>query len=502
MLQLNDRAPAHGAPSDPVAASPEPVDPAEDFTARNRLVITILIVSAFVVILNETIMAVALPRLMDALGVSANAVQWLTTAFLLTMATVIPVTGFLIQRIDTRPLFLMAMSLFAFGTLCAALSPNLYFLIAARIVQALGTAIMMPLLMTTVMTLVPPDRRGPVMGNISLVISVAPAIGPAISGIVLYYLPWPFLFWLVLPIALAALAFGALRIQNVTQTRYAPLDYLSVPLSAVAFGGLVYGLSGFGVAADATPAIPPVYAIGIGALAMAAFVWRQFGLQRRDGALLDFRTLTARNYRFGLAVLLIVSLALFGTIILLPIYMQNVLGIDTLQTGLMLLPGGLLMGLLGPQVGKLYDRIGPRPLIVPGAIVVSGVLWALTFLTTDTSIWAIFAGHLAFSIGLAFMFTPLFTVSLSSVKPELYSHGSALLGSSQQVAAAAGVALFVAILSARSAGLLAEGVATPGALTGGITAAFTVGAVISMLGIGVALFIRRAPVMQGVSAHH
>lgn len=494
MFSLTDQTPA-AAPSDSSAAT-------EDFTARNRLVIVILIVSAFVVILNETIMTVALPRLMDALGVSANAVQWLTTAFLLTMAVVIPVTGFLIQRINTRPLFLLAMSLFAFGTLCAALSPNLYFLIAARVVQALGTAIMMPLLMTTVMTLVPADRRGPVMGNISLVISVAPAIGPAISGIVLHYLTWPFLFWLVLPIALAALALGALRIENVTETRYAPLDLLSVPLAAVAFGGLVYGLSGFGVAAGSEVAVQPPVSIGVGAVAMALFVWRQIGLQRRDKALLDFRTLQARNYRVGLFVLLITSVCLFGTIILLPIYLQNVLGIDTLQTGLMLLPGGLLMGLLGPQVGKLYDRIGPRPLVVPGAVVVSGVLWALTFLGTGTSIWAIFAGHLVLSVGLACIFTPVFTVSLSSVKPGLYSHGSALLGSSQQVFGAAGVALFVAIMSARSAGLLAESTDSASALTAGITAAFTVGAIVSMLAIAAAFFIRRAPETDGTPAPH
>ncbi|MEO8531844.1 MAG: MFS transporter, partial [Deltaproteobacteria bacterium] len=224
------------------------VEPAvtPDLRSRNALVILILLTSTFVVILNETIMSVALPRLMEDLNAKASAVQWLTTAFLLTMAVIIPVTGFLIQRVNTRPLFIIAMSLFSLGTLAGALSPTLGFLIAARVIQAAGTAIMFPLLMTTVMTLVEQERRGKVMGDISLAISVAPAIGPAISGVILNYLDWRFMFWLVLPVSLGALAFGWKKIQNVTTPRHVPVDYISVPLSALAFGGLVYGLSSFG----------------------------------------------------------------------------------------------------------------------------------------------------------------------------------------------------------------------------------------------------------------
>jgi len=464
-----------------------------DFTSRDMLVIGILLISTFVVILNETIMSVALPRLMDALGASASAVQWLTTAFLLTMAVTIPVTGFLIQRANTRPLFILAMSLFSAGTLAAALAPGLEFLIVARIVQALGTAIMFPLLMTTVMTLVPPHRRGPMMGNISLVISVAPAIGPAISGIILNYLSWRWMFGLILPIALLALWIGGRRMLNVTTPRFAPVDFLSVPISALAFGGLVYGLSSFGEPARAAANTLGFAAIGVGAVAMAAFIWRQLALQKTDRPLLDLRTFASKNFSISVTMMAISMMALFGVVILLPIYMQNVLGFDTLRTGLLLLPGGLLMGLLGPIVGRLYDRFGPAPLIVPGSIVVSAVLWAMTLLGPDTFWVNILIGHLAISVGLAFLFTPLFTVSLSSVKPELYSHGSALLGSIQQVAGAAGVALFVAIMSARSAAAIAAGADPVRALSGGITGAFTIGAMISLMAIIAALFIRRAP---------
>lgn len=465
--------------------------------ARNRRVISILLVATFVVILNETIMSVALPPLMEAFDASASAVQWLTTAFLLTMAVTIPVTGFLIQRNHTRPLFFLAMGLFSLGTLSAALSPNLEFLIAARVVQALGTAVMMPLLMTTVMTLVPPKMRGQVMGNISIVISVAPAIGPALSGLILNYFTWPWLFWLVLPISLLVLVIGGRLITNVTTPRYAPVDVISVPMSAIAFGGIVYGLSSFGeVASDigeSAPLISGKWALVIGVVFMALFVWRQLTLQKNDKALLDFRTFKSGNFAIAVSMMAINMATLFGIIILLPFYLQNVLGFDTLKTGLLLLPGGLVMGLLAPRVGRLYDKYGPRRLLLPGAIIVSAVMWAMTLLGPDTSYINILIGHITISVGLALIFTPLFTVSLSSVRPELYSHGSAMLGSVQQVAAAAGVALFIAIMSSRNVSLLAAGTEPALALSTGITTAYTVGAIISLLGVGLAFFIRRPP---------
>src|SRR5688572_17377813 len=180
------------------------LDASASLDTRNRLVINLLLVSAFVVILNETIMSVAIPPLMQSLDVTAAAAQWVTTAFLLTMAVVIPMTGFLLQRLHTRTIFVLAMTLFSTGTLAAALAPDLELLVVARVIQASGTAIMLPLLMTTVMTLVPQETRGKTMGDIMMVISVAPAIGPVLSGLVLNYLHWRWLFVLVLQIGRAS----------------------------------------------------------------------------------------------------------------------------------------------------------------------------------------------------------------------------------------------------------------------------------------------------------
>jgi DHA2 family lincomycin resistance protein-like MFS transporter len=316
--------------------------------------------------------------------------------------------------------------------------------------------------------------------------------------LILYYLHWRWLFVLVLPIALASLWLGARRIENVTTPRAAPLDVPSVILSAFAFGGSVWGLSLLGVPRQ--PGVPPAWIpLVVGALAMVVFVHRQLALQRTSSALLDLRTFGSRDFTIPLVMFVILMLALFGTIIVLPIYLQNVLGISTLQTGLLLLPGGLLMGLLGTPVGRRYDRVGPAKLVIPGVLIVTIVLWAMTLLGTRTPVEYILVGHVVMSVGFALLFTPLFTVCLSSVRPDLYSHGSAILGSFQQVAGAAGVALFVALMSAQTARLAAAGAEQAEALAGGIRTAFLCGAIFALLAVAIAFLIRKpvAPAMPG-----
>lgn len=482
----------------------EPVDTAHDETAaeqpasngrRNMIVIGLLLVSAFVVFLNETVMNVALPDIMDDLGVEPATGQWLTTAFLLTMAVVIPITGFLLQRLNTRTVFLMAISLFTAGTLAAALAPMFSVLVIARVVQASGTAIMMPLLMTTVLTLIPPSDRGRIMGRISIVMSVAPALGPTLSGLILSVFPWPFVFWFVLPFGLAALLLGMRWMQNVTEPRAVPLDVLSVILSAFGFGGLVYGLSLIGENARGEAMVQPWIPLVVGALALGAFIVRQLLLQRGDRALLDLRVFTARNFTFSIALLCISMIALFGTIIILPIYVVDVLGLEPLVIGLILLPGGLLMGLLGPLVGRLYDRVGPTPLVVPGTVILSAVFWGMTLLDETSPVWWVLVAHLALSVGLALLFTPVFTSGLGALKPHLYSHGSAIVGTLQQVAGAAGTALFVALMVSQAAALEQTGASTEAATAGGMHLAFMLGGFLSFGAIALACFIRR-PVDQ------
>ncbi len=476
----------------------DPVDGVDESSPRrsapmaagDRAVIAVLLVSTFVVILNETIMVVALPVLLTDLQVEPSVGQWLTAGFLLTMAVVIPVTGFLIRRVPTRSLYRVAMTLFSVGTLVAALAPGFAVLLVARVVQAGGTAIMLPLLMTAVMTLVPPTRRGAVMGNISIVISVAPAIGPAVSGAVLNLLGWRFVFWLVLPIALAALALGLRRMVDIGEPTAIPIDVVSVVLSALGFGGLVYALSVLGQSGGTVSPVAVGTWFTVGVLALVAFVARQLVLQRTDRALLDLRTFRSLTFTMATAIMMLLMATLLGTIVLLPIYLQYVLVLTPLATGLLLLPGGLLMGLLGPVVGRLYDRVGARALLVPGTVATSAALWSTTLLGTESSILAVLGFHLLLSVGLAFVFTPLFTAGLGAVAPHLYSYGSAIFGTTQQLAGAAGVALLVSVLSIRSADLAAGGASSIEQTAGGVHAAFVVAAWLSMLAIAGAFFVR------------
>jgi len=490
--------PAPEALADPADA----VVVAPDHTKRNNRVIWLLLSATFVVILNETIMSVAIPRLMDDLRIDAVAAQWLSTAFMLTMAVVIPITGFLLQRFSTRSIFIAAMSLFSLGTLSAAVAPGFEVLVGARVIQASGTAIMLPLLMTTLMTLVPPARRGRTMGNVSIVISVAPAIGPTISGFILNYLDWRWIFLIVLPIALVMLLIGTKYVENVTEPTKVKIDMLSVVLSAFGFGGLLYGLSQAGEASAAGTMTELWVSIGVGTVSLAAFIIRQLLLQRQNRALLDLRTFKAPIFSVAIVLMAISTASMFGVIIVLPLYLVHVLHLDTLSTGLLLLPGGVVMGVLAPFVGRLYDRFGPAPLVVPGAIIVSLTLWSLTLITENTSPMMLLAAHVAFSIGLALMFTPLFTAGLGAVAPHLYSHASALVGTVQQVAGAAGTALLVAVLSAQTTALVGTGEAVDMATAGGVRLAFMVAAIISLVAVVGAFFIRKpADVPDGIIAH-
>lgn len=462
--------------------------PAGRLSARDRKIITTLLVAAFVVILNETIMGVALPRLMVELDLDANTVQWLSTAFMLTMGVVIPTTGFLLQRLTTRTVFVLALSLFCAGTALAAVAPGFWILLLGRIIQASGTAVMLPLLMTTILNLVPIERRGVVIGNISIAISVAPAIGPTVSGLVLQYLSWRFMFIVVLPIALAALIYGAKTLINVGHPGEQKLDVPSVILTVPAFGGIVFGLSRFSEGGSGLGVALTSLAVGI--VSLIAFGLRQRRLADGGSPLLDLRAFDFGMFRLALLVLCIAMVALFGSVILLPIYLQNIRGLSSLQTGLLLLPGGVLMGVLGPVVGRLLDRYGPPVLAAGGAALLTATLWGFSTVDAGTPVWLLLIMHMATMASLAGLFTPAFTTGLNPLPPRLYSHGSAILTTLQQVAGAAGTALLVMIMAARASTLTASGTPEDLALNGGIALAFVVAAVIAAPVIVAAAFLR------------
>ncbi|MFY9713675.1 MAG: MDR family MFS transporter [Microbacterium sp.] len=458
---------------------------------KDMRVIWVLLTAAFVAILNETTMGMAIPHLIKDLGISPLAAQWVTSAFMLTMAVVIPTTGFLLRRFTTRQIFLAALALFSLGTLLAAIALGFEMLLAARVVQASGTALMMPLLMTTMMNLVPPSARGRMMGRVSTVISLAPALGPTMSGFLLDHFGWRSIFVVVLPIALVAMFVGWRWLTDVGETTQAPLDVLSIILSAFGFGGIVYGLSQIGALAGggAGSAAPLIIALSVGVIGLALFLWRQVILQRADDALLDLRVFTSGAFSLAMAQMFLLSLAFFGTITVVPLFLQDGLGLPAVDAGLAVLPGALAMGLLGPVIGRIYDARGTRILLIPGSILAAGTLWFYTTLTVGTSVWVVVAAQTLLSVGLALSFTPLFTASLASLTPKFYSYGSAVIGTVQQVAGAAGIAVMVALftLVVNANG----GTEVPEAVAAGSQIAFLIGAVIASVTVIGAFFIRK-----------
>ncbi|MFI5960371.1 MDR family MFS transporter [Cryptosporangium sp. NPDC051539] len=476
-----------------IAAAPE-ISRRPQLRREDRTLIALLLVSTFVVIFNETVMSLALPHLMTDLDISASTAQWVTTGFLLTMSVVIPATGFIMERFSVRQIYIAAMVLFSTGTLVAALAPGFPLLLTGRVIQAMGTGVMLPLLITTVMNLVPEHMRGRVMGVISIVISVAPAVGPTVSGVVLSRLSWRWLFLVVLPIALFSLVLGALKVRNVTTPRPARLDVLSLLLSAVGFGGLIYGLSSLGDASGHTPVAPWIPVL-VGVIALVLFARRQFTVT--GDPLLDLRVFGRRDFTVSTFVTLAGFVALFGGLILMPIYLQTVRDVSTLAAGLLVLPGGIAMGALSPLVGRLFDRFGPRPLVIPGAVVLSSALWLLATVGPTTALAVVVLLHVMLMSALALMVTPLMTSALGSLPSGLYGHGSAVLSTLQQLAGAAGTALFITVLSRTTASEFAAGATEKAATADGVSDAFIAGGVVSLVAVVAALLVRRTAAVDG-----
>jgi len=467
--------------------------------AKDMAVIWVLLAAAFVAILNETTMGMAIPHLITDLGITPIAAQWVTSAFMLTMAVVIPITGFLLRRFTTRQMFLSAIALFSVGTLLAALATGFPMLLGARVVQASGTAVMMPLLMTTIMNLVPAASRGRMMGRVSVVISLAPAIGPTMSGFLLDHFGWRAIFVVVLPIALVAMFIGWRWLTNVGETMHAPIDALSIVLSAFGFGGLVFGLSQIGGMGNGASWMPMAIALAVGVVGLGLFLWRQVALQKEDDALLDLRVFASRDFSLSMAQMFLLSLAFFGSITVIPLFLQDALQLKALDAGLVVLPGALAMGLLGPVIGRIYDSHGTRILLIPGSILAAAMLWLFTTLSTGSSVWLVMVAQTLLSVGLALSFTPLFTASLASLKPKFYSYGSAVIGTIQQVAGAAGIAVMMAVFTTIvNAG---GGTEVPAAVAAGTRTSITIGAVIATITI-IGAFLIRKPEDDGEGPQH
>lgn len=452
--------------------------------ADPNLVMAVLLAGAFVIILNQTLLNTALPAFMADFGISANSAQWVTTLFMLVNGIMIPATAFLIEKFSTRTMFFAAMGVFALGTVICAIAPVYAVLLVGRVVQAASGGMIMPLMQTILFALFPIHRRGAAMGTFGLVISFAPAIGPTLSGFVVDHWSWRVLFVMMLPIALGALIFAAFTLRNVTEQTNPRLDVHSLVLSTLAFGGLLFGFSTAGTAgwASATTLVPLL----VGALALAWFVRRQLRLEE---PLLELRVLANPMFTLGTVLGMLVFMAMIGGMLMIPLFMQNMSDFTAMESGVVLLPGAIIMGVMSPVTGRIFDRFGARALAIIGFALLTVTSVLLARLSPDTTFAYIAIVNAVRMLGTAMVIMPVTTAALNQLPQRMIPHGSAVNNTLRQVAASIGSAVLVTVMTVAAKDPAEFGPEGP---IHGVDVAFLVSGGIALVGLIGSCFLRHS----------
>lgn len=412
-------------------------------TLKTKLwMIFTMLLGGFFGLLNETLLSTALPSIMKDFNIEYTQVQWLTTAFLLTNGIVIPLSAMVIQRFSTRQVFLTAILIFLVGTLVAGISPNFTVLLFARIIQALGSGIMMPLMMTTILDVFEPSERGKYMGIFGLVIGLAPAIGPTLSGYLVEYYNWRSLFHVVTPIAAITFLMSLKLIQNVGTNRKVPIDVLSILLSVLGFGGLLYGTSSIAREGWNDPIVLTTVIGGI--VLVTLFIIRQLRLEH---PLLDFRVFKQGQFAVGILIMAFTMIAMIGSETVLPIFIQNIMGKPALESGLALLPGAIVMGIMSFISGMLYEKFGAKILSLIGMGLVVVTTSYFVFMDDQTSLAMLTTIYAIRMIGIALGLMPLMTHTMNELPQKMNAHGSSMTNTMQQISASIGTAILFTIMS-------------------------------------------------------
>ncbi|MCY9547741.1 DHA2 family efflux MFS transporter permease subunit [Lysinibacillus xylanilyticus] len=431
---------------------------------NKKVLLTVLILGCFLSTLNQTLLNVALSNLMDVFSVSATTVQWLSTGFMLVNGVLVPITAYLMKRFSTRQLFISSMLFLLLGSIFCAVAPNFATLLIGRMIQAIGAGIIMPLLMSIVMVIFPPEKRGSMMGLIGLAIIFAPAIAPTLAGFVIDYYSWRWLFIGIIPFVVIIIFMAMKYLINVSETAKPKLDVLSVILSTIGFGLILYGFSNAGSHGWDDKVV--IASILVGIMTTAIFCLRQI---KSDDPLLNLSVFNNKLFTLTSILNIIVTMMMYADMILLPIYLQNGRGFTALDAGLLLLPGALVNAFMSPITGKMYDRLGAKPLFIIGLIFVIPSMWVVTDLTETTAYSFLIIRTIFLRIGLSFISMPLNTASLNALPKTLVTHGTAVNNTLRQIAGAIGSAVVITIFTAQTTNhaktLLVE---TPNATAEGI----------------------------------
>ncbi len=464
-------------------------------TLRRGPIMASLLIAAFVALLSQTVLNVALPVMMKDLDVTENTIQWLSNGYMLVNGVLVPISAYFINRFTTRRLFLIASILFAVGTLLCAISPNFGILMTGRLVQAAGAGILMPLMSIVVLTIFPVEERGKAMGLMGIAMIFAPAVGPTLSGWIVEHYDWRLLFYIILPLAVIAVVFGAYAMKNVIQTSNPDLDVLGVILSTLGFGGLLYGFSDAG--RDGWSSSIVIACLVVGGISLLLFITRSL-LTRKP--LLEFRVFQYSMFSLTTLINVIVTMAMFSAMILLPIFLQNIRGFSPIESGLLLLPGAILMGIMSPITGMIFDKIGARWLAVIGLAITVATTYEFSDLHIDSSYSHMMLLYTLRMFGMSMLMMPIQTAGLNQLPRRLNADGSAMSQTLRNVAGALGTALLVTVMTNRASShaktLMAGGETDPVQIqmlstTYGINQAFLVATWMTVAALVLAFFIRK-----------
>ena len=462
---------------------------------NTRAILASLLIVGFVGMFSETALNIAMTNLMDVFQITPATAQWLTTGFLLTLGILMPISGLLLQKFTTRQLFVSSLISSIAGTLIAALAFNFEMLMVARVLQAAGMSLLLPLLFNTILVIYPPEKRGAAMGFVGLVIMFAPATGPTIGGLLIQYFTWHYIFWFSLPLLVVGLLIGLKYLENVTEVTKPRIDLLSIALSTIGFGGVVFGFSKAGEGSEGWTSAVVVTSIVVGLVALVLFVLRQTSMK---DPMLNLSVFKYPMYVIGLLLVLICMTVIMSSMIILPMFLQTGAGLSVFIAGLMLLPGSVLNGILSPLVGRLFDKYGPNWLVIPGLVLVAVMLWFFATLSPASSVAFIVLLHTGLMVGISLIWMPAQTNGLNQLPPALYPHGTAVMNTLQQVMGAIGTAVAISILTGGMEKYL-HGSSDPTklseiakAITAGSHDVFLAALFVALLGIVIALFLRRS----------
>jgi EmrB/QacA subfamily drug resistance transporter len=452
---------------------------------NKSLIVAVLLAGSFIAILNQTLMITAIPPIMREMHVTANTAQWLTTVFMLVNGVMIPISAFLIERYTTRRLYLTAMGIFVAGTLIASLAPNFYILLVGRIVQSAGAGITLPLMQTIFLLIFPINKRGQAMGLVGLVISFAPAIGPALSGWILASHSWRWLFLIILPIALLIMGIAVYAMKNVTEVSRPEIDVPSFVLSTVGFGGLLYGFTSAGNNGWGDGVT--LLSLGLGAVSLLIFILMQL---RMAQPILEFRVFKYPVFTLSTIIGMIGFMGLIGSETLIPLFMQNMRGFSAMDSGIAILPGALITGALSPITGRIFDRFGAKWLSVIGLVFMTYSTFEFATLTTTTTMLFITIMYSIRMFGQAMVMMPATTAGLNELPRRLIPHGSAMTNTMRQVAASVGTAILVTVMTtaAKGTGLHSQNI-TPA--IHGVNLAFWIVTALTGAGLVLSFYIKK-----------